>query len=463
MASGAKVGGRVVESLMVFSLGFLVSTLLALLIIPALNERADRLSRRRVEAQLPMSIAELNAERDRLRAELAVRERRMEQRLEEALAGKAKDMAEIGARAVRIDKLTSELDDARKRIAGLEGDLAQTRSELAETRAELEATRTTLSETRETLAGREAALADLEARHERALADLDQKRIQIADLETRLATQTSRAEDGERLAARRAEELAAERADLAHTRKTLADEQSRGQVLEERANLFARERDASAGRADNLDVALQEVMRARENLLEEVARRDNDIVTLKNRAGDLERRLGLAIDAKEVLAAQHEQAMRALRNELDLARAERSSMQGALDLARAERMRVQNEYAALKKVADKRFAQENAALIARIDEIADAVMAEKARPAASVDGKSGDGKSGNGGAEAAPRPGPGDKAQSGSQSGKQPGKQQGKPPGKQQSRPQARPQPLPGASSPAARATGKASAPAKPG
>jgi predicted nucleic acid-binding Zn-ribbon protein len=449
MASGAKVGGRVVETLMVFSLGFLVSTLLALLIIPALNERADRLSRRRVEAQLPMSIAELNAERDRLRADLAVRERRMEQRLEQVLAGKARDMAEIGARAVRIDKLETELDEARERIAGLERDLAQTRAELAETRAELEATRTTLAETRETLAGREAALADLEARHERALADLDQKRIQIADLETRLATQTSRAEEGERLAARRAEELATERTDLAHTRKTLADEQDRGQVLEQRANLFASERDAIAGRADNLDVALREMSQARENLLEEVARRDNEIGALRGQVADLERRLGLAIDAKEVLVARHEHAMRTLRNEVDNARAERSSMQGALELARGERMRVQNEYAALKKIADKRFAQENAALIARIDEIADAVMAGQATAAASLEGKNGAG--GGDGTDAASQSGPRAKAQS----GKQQIKQQGRPPVRQQ--------PVPGAPSPAARASGKSSAPAKPG
>ncbi len=398
---------------MLFSLGFLVSTLLALLIIPALNERADRLSRRRVEAQLPMSIAELNAERDRLRAELAVRERQMEQRVEKALAGKAADMAELGSRAMRIDRLETELDAARKRIAGLEADLAQTRAELSETRADLEATRTALGETRATLAAREASLADLDARHNKALADLEERRMRIADLEERLAAQTERAERAETLAAERADELSAERADLDRTRKALSDEQARGRLLEERANLFGQQRDAYGTRAANLDIALREMTQAREGLLEEVARRDNDIERLGKQIAGLEGRLASAREDAVRRAAGHEQDLREMRSALDDLRAERASLQGALALARDERARVQGELAALRKHADTRFVEENAALIARIDEVTDAIMGKKP-PAAAATGNRGEGD----GADGAAVSGEGDKEANGAATGK---------------------------------------------
>src|SRR4029453_10101728 len=79
---------HVIEALMFSGLGFLVAALIALLIIPAVNARAERLARRRVEALFPLSITELTAEKDHLRAEFAVLQRRLERKAEEALASK---------------------------------------------------------------------------------------------------------------------------------------------------------------------------------------------------------------------------------------------------------------------------------------------------------------------------------------------------------------------------------------
>src|SRR5947199_9132087 len=67
---------------MIFALGFFVAGLLALLFLPAVQRRAARLAARRLEMQLPLSMEEIVAERDQLRAEFAVERRRIEQKLE---------------------------------------------------------------------------------------------------------------------------------------------------------------------------------------------------------------------------------------------------------------------------------------------------------------------------------------------------------------------------------------------
>src|SRR3954454_17559812 len=118
---------------MIFALGFLTAALFALVILPALNARAERLARRRVEAQFPLSIGELTAEKDHLRAEFAVLQRRLERKAEEALGVKQQSMEELGRRAVRITALEGDLAERDGRIAGLESDLAETRRRLGAT------------------------------------------------------------------------------------------------------------------------------------------------------------------------------------------------------------------------------------------------------------------------------------------------------------------------------------------
>src|SRR3954454_22600834 len=117
---------------MIFALGFLTAALFALVILPALNARAERLPQPRVEAQFPLSISELTAEKDHLRAEFAVLQRRLERKAEEALAEKHDSMEELGRRALRIEALETDLTAREATIAGLEKDLADTRTRLVE-------------------------------------------------------------------------------------------------------------------------------------------------------------------------------------------------------------------------------------------------------------------------------------------------------------------------------------------
>ena len=106
----------------------MVAGLLALLFMPVLWARALRLTRQRLQAQIPVSMQEILADRDHLRAEFAVERRKLEQVMERVSDGKAADMAELGRRAVLTDALTDRvaaLEATEKRqlqaIVGLEG------------------------------------------------------------------------------------------------------------------------------------------------------------------------------------------------------------------------------------------------------------------------------------------------------------------------------------------------------
>lgn len=121
---------------MIFALGFLVASLLGLLVLPAVNARAARLARRRAEARLPLSPSEIAAERDFLRAQLAVRERRLERAVEAVKAQRHADMVAIGAGTMKAASLgrdiaarDAQLAQVRLENGNLEAALAQSRDE----------------------------------------------------------------------------------------------------------------------------------------------------------------------------------------------------------------------------------------------------------------------------------------------------------------------------------------------
>src|SRR5687768_4924987 len=76
-----------VEPIMFFGIGFLVASLLGLIIVPLVHNRAVRLTIRRMEAATPLSMAEIQADKDQLRAEFAISTRRLEMSIDQ-LKGK---------------------------------------------------------------------------------------------------------------------------------------------------------------------------------------------------------------------------------------------------------------------------------------------------------------------------------------------------------------------------------------
>lgn len=100
------------EPIMFSALGFLAASLLMVAIAPAVHERAVRLTTRRLQAAQPLSVAEMQVEKDILRAQFAMSLARLEVAVEEARAKAVEQLSEVGRKSAEIHRLKGERDEA---------------------------------------------------------------------------------------------------------------------------------------------------------------------------------------------------------------------------------------------------------------------------------------------------------------------------------------------------------------
>ena len=92
-----------------FGIGFLAASLLIVIVVPFVHERAVRLTTQKVLDATPVSLVEVQAGKDLLRAEFAMSMYRMETRLAAMRTKAAAELAEIGRQAAEIGRLKTEL------------------------------------------------------------------------------------------------------------------------------------------------------------------------------------------------------------------------------------------------------------------------------------------------------------------------------------------------------------------
>lgn len=177
---------------MYFALGFLIAGLFTLMFLPAFWRRATRLSMRRLQMLAPMSMEEVIAERDLLRAEFALRERRLEQEMDAVKASKAQDLGYIGRHAARIAGLDANLKSSEARVRELEFDLRDSRKTLEERTELLSSTEMALHELTERGEHLLASLRDLQSAHAEVRRQNEMQRTQTAAHETTIASRNQR-------------------------------------------------------------------------------------------------------------------------------------------------------------------------------------------------------------------------------------------------------------------------------
>ena len=108
-----------IESFMYVGIGLLLGCLLGIAFVPLIQNRAIRLTVKRLERRLPQSIEEIRADKDLLRAQFAMSARRSEI-IAEHLRNKMTNQAvELGKKSDIINRLNVERNELKAEITNL--------------------------------------------------------------------------------------------------------------------------------------------------------------------------------------------------------------------------------------------------------------------------------------------------------------------------------------------------------
>lgn len=346
---------------MIFALGFLFAGLLTLLFLPAFWRRAMRLSTRRLEMQMPLSMAEIVAERDQLRAEFAASTRRVEQKNERLIEASAVDRSELGRQAAALVDLDAKLLASQSEMNDLRAELAATERQVGEARGEFAALQKELFDSAGLAERRAEALADLGRKHDELRQFADEKRVAVGGLETKVsgleldleetrrALHSAQLQLSDRIAAgemlEREREFARSDATAAHVKR----EQLQASLDEANRRIEAFEKEARAGQRARSRMATQ---LAEQQRLVEAAREQEAALR-----ASIDRHATVLKDA-ERLASERLQDMRA----------QRDALQGAIDMLRKDNQAVRQELAELRRNAPKAVAVNGAAAAGSSDD-----------------------------------------------------------------------------------------------
>src|SRR5271156_334134 len=367
-----------IEPIMYVAIGFLLSMLCGLMIVPLVHNRAVRLTTRRLEAATPLSMAEIQADKDQLRAELAMSARRLEMSVDQLKNKTTSQLAELGKKSDAINRMKLELGEKNATIFALEAREKAVKEQMRATEEEFAAKT-------ESLRTAEQALTD--------------KQSELAKINTELS-------DRSRMADSRQVELVAVRAQIDELKNRVGDAEKEFAATQTR---LAHERGES-------EVATRELSEARgrvENLSQRVTDLDRQLIVqvkeaemLGNRVTDLEARLatqGKLLAERDYennqLRQQNaaaERAVKELHDEIagmsggklpaiEKLRAEKAAVEEQLGIARDERAKLQRDINAIQQQAESSWAterMENALLRERINDIA----AEVAKLAMTLEG-----------------------------------------------------------------------------
>jgi chromosome segregation ATPase len=356
-----------VEPIMYLAIGFLVSMLFGLMIVPLVHNRAVRLTTRRLEAATPLSMAEIQADKDQLRAEFAMSARRLEMSVDQLKSKTTSQLAELGKKSDAINRMKLELGEKNATIFSLEAREKAMKEQLRATEEEFSARTEALRDAEQALKDKQNELAKLNAELSDRSMTADSRQVELVAVRAQIDELKNRVGDAEKEFATTQSRLAQERGDSEKATRELAEARSRVENLSQRVT----------------DLDRQLILQIKE--AEMLGNRVNDLEARLATQGKLlaerdyeNRQLRQANEAAERTAKELHDEIAALSGggkspAFEKLRTEKAAVEEQLRVARDERAQLQRDINAIQQQAESSWAterMENALLRERINDIA---------------------------------------------------------------------------------------------
>src|SRR3954447_11445750 len=341
-----------IEPIMYLAIGFLVSMLFGLMIVPLVHNRAVRLTTRRMEAATPLSMAEIQADKDQLRAEFAMSARRLEISVEQLRSKTTSQLAELGKKSDAINRMKLELSEKTAQIFSLEAREKSIKDQLRATEEEFAAKTQLLRGAEQELIGKQAELAKLNHDLSDKSMTADSRQVELVAL--RAQVEALQGQVGEA------------KNEVSETGKRLAQERGQSEVA-------SRELAEARERAEGLNLRVVDL--------------DNQLTLQVRQAEHLNGRIA-ELEAENKQLRETNQAAASVGGPspaLQKLQSEKSALERELALAQEARAKAQRELLTIQQQAESSWAterMENALLRERINDIA----AEVARLAMQLEG-----------------------------------------------------------------------------
>ena len=369
-----------IEPIMYFCIGFLAAALIALLFFPLVHNRAVRLTMRRLEAATPLTIAEIRADKDQLRAEFAVATRRLEMNVEQMKAKTTGQLAELGKKTDAINQLKRELGEKTATIFALEERDKTLIEQMRTTEEEHELKSSSLRETERTLSEKEAELSKLIAELGDQSISADSQRVELAALRAQVEAMKIGVAEYERNVKDTEERLARERSTSAAASSDLTDARSKLDGFNTRTADLEKQLAAQTGAAEALNKRVQELEGSLGNQTRLLTEREQENQRLR---GESEAAATVSSSAADKFKTETDQ----LQAQLAAAAMERTELQ-------AEIVKLQQEAEATTLVRDR--VNDVAAEVARLTAALEGPGSPIATMLANGAGDTGRGANGNG-------------------------------------------------------------------